>query len=69
MCESGTASGNGGFQSGKWMLTWRLAAFIWPVRRPHHIKPRFPRRPTLLPLSSLSSLHFASSYWPLGLNP
>jgi hypothetical protein len=32
MCESGPASGNGGFQSGKWRLAWRLAAFIWPVR-------------------------------------
>lgn len=57
MCEGGTASGNGGFRSRKWTLAWRLAAFIWPVRRPRHIKARCPRRPTILPPSCLDSQH------------
>ncbi|KAF2015195.1 hypothetical protein BU24DRAFT_229440 [Aaosphaeria arxii CBS 175.79] len=41
------------------MLAWLLAALVWPVRRHHHIKTRCPRRPTLLPSSSLPSLHLA----------
>ena len=60
-CKSGTALGNGGFRSRKWRLAWLLAALIWPVHRHHHIKARFPRRPTLRPPSSLFPQHCASS--------